>query len=211
VLKAKEKPKEKILAAADQIFGEVGFDAATTREIAERSGVNKALIHYHFKSKEGLLEALLDGYYEKLGETLRAALLGDGDLRSRLLELVDAYLSFLRQNRNFGRMVQREASGGRHMDRISSHMVPLFELGTHMLKELFPGSRTGALAAEQMLVSFYGIIITYFTYSGVIEHLLGSDPMADGPFEARRAHVRRMVDIVLAAVEAEPAPTEERP
>ncbi len=36
--------RQRILAAADELFGEQGFDATTTRQIAERSGANKALM-----------------------------------------------------------------------------------------------------------------------------------------------------------------------
>lgn len=195
------------MRAADDLFGEVGFDAASTREIAERSGVNKALIHYHFQNKEALFATLLDQYYEGLAETLRTALQVEGPLRERLHRLLDAYLDFLEQNRNFGRIVQREASGGRHMDRVKARMVPLFELGTLAVKGAHPSTRSGDFAAEHLLVSFYGMIISYFTYAGVIEHLIGSDPMSADNIAKRKLHLRRMLDIVLAAVEAEESGT----
>jgi len=123
-------PRERILDAADHIFGSIGFDAATTREIAERSGVNKALIHYYFKSKDGLLADLLEGYYARLTETLSAILLRPtGSLRERVGDLVGGYLDFLHANRNFVRIVHREASGGHHMDLVADRTLPLFELG----------------------------------------------------------------------------------
>jgi AcrR family transcriptional regulator len=197
------KARDKILEAADDLFGEVGFDAATTREIAERSGVNKALIHYHFKNKDTLFATLLDRYYERLGATLQETLLVNGPLRDRLSTLLDTYLDFLEQNRNFGRIVQREASGGRHMDRIREQMVPLFDLGTRAVKGAFPATGSGDLAAEQLLVSFYGMIISYFTYAGVLEHLLGGDPFSKGNLEARKRHLRRMLAMVLDTVEGE--------
>jgi len=204
--------RERILQAADQMFGELGFDAAATRLIAERSGVNKALIHYHFNSKEALFERVLDRYYERLAETMRAAFSPgsagspEGGLRDRLARLLDTYLDFLRDNRNFGRIVQREAAGGPHMERIREQMVPLFELGTAAVKAAYPATREGALAAEQLLTSFYGMIISYFTYSGVLERLLGADPLSDASFAARKRHLRRMLEIVLAAVESDAAP-----
>jgi len=200
---AQDSTRDKILEAADRLFGAKGFDGASTREIAERSGVNKALIHYHFRSKEGLFESLLDRYYERLAQTMRQALTRDEGLHQRLKSLLETYLDFLGDNRNFGRIVQREASGGPHMERIREHMVPLFELGTEAVKAAFPATREGALAAEQLLTSFYGMIISYFTYSGVLEHLLQTDPLSAESLEARKQHLRRMLEIVLAAVETE--------
>lgn len=191
-----------ILQAADELFGDVGFDATTTREIAERAGVNKALIHYHFSSKDGLLEKLLDRYYDQLYETLSASLENTrGDLRSRFGNLIDAYLEFLIQNRNFSRIVQREASGGRHMMQIQNRMVPLFGMAIAAFDERFPDSVAGVLAAPHLLTSFYGMITSTFTYSGVLEHLLEADPLSPESLERRRSHLHAMLDITFEALE----------
>lgn len=192
----------KILEAADELFGEVGFDASTTREIAERAGVNKALIHYHFRSKDGLLESLLGRYYDLLSETLRAALeKAEGDLRSRFGDLIDAYMEFLVQNRNFSRIVQREASGGRHVELIQDRMVPLFQMAIGAINARFPASVGSSLSASHLLTSFYGMIISTFTYSGVLKHLLDVDPLGPEQFEQRKLHLRAMLGITLDALE----------
>ena len=193
--------RDKILMAADHLFGEGGFDATTTREIAERSRVNKALIHYHFKNKEGLLASVLDRYYEKLAMTLTGALQATGSLRSKMLQLLDTYIDFLSQNRNFNRIVQREASGGKHMDRIIAHMTPLFQLGMSVVYDAYPSTRTGEMSASQLMVSFYGMCITYFTYHKMIEELTGSDPFSAENLATRKRHLARMVDIMIAAIE----------
>ena len=198
----KAKAREKILKAADELFGKAGFDATTTREIADLSGVNKALIHYHFKSKEALLGDLLDNYYKNLSGTLEKALKVEGSLRDRIMGTVDAYMDFLEKNRNFSRIVQREASGGKHMDRIRDHMVPLFEQGTRLIRDVYPAARSGELAAPQVLISFYGMIVGYFTYSGVLAHLLGTDPLSKKNLRLRKQHLLKMVGVVLDAVEA---------
>ena len=78
------KARERILKAADRVFGEMGFDAATVRRIAEISKKNKALIHYHFDSKEGLFESVLDHYFEELSDDLHRALMIDAPLTVRL-------------------------------------------------------------------------------------------------------------------------------
>jgi AcrR family transcriptional regulator len=195
--------RERILEEADGLFGESGFDATTTREIAQRAGVNKALIHYHFESKDGVLAVLLDRYYERLSETLQDALRGEGTVRDRLQRLVARYIDFLVANRNFARIVQREASGGRHMRTVKERMEPLFVVGTTLLKSAWPATQSGPLDAGQLLLSFYGIIISYFSYGEVSEQLLGSDLLSDGAVRKRKEHVAMLVDLVVAGIEAQ--------
>lgn len=193
--------KDRILEAADQLFGELGFDATTTREIAERSQVNKALIHYHFKNKEGLLASVLDSYYQNLANTLRLSLQSTGPLRQRMIDLLDSYVDFLSHNRNFNRIVQREAAGGKHMERISAHMAPLFQLGVAVVQGAYPSTVSGDLSATQLLVSFYGMVISYFTFNRLIEDLTGSDPLSEENLAQRKRHLARMIDIIIGAIE----------
>ncbi len=192
--------RERILEAADELFGQRGFDATPTRLIAERSGVNKALIHYHFGSKQRLFDAVLDRYYERLGQTLGPLLQQGGDARARVLALLDGYADFLQAHQRFSQMVQREITRGRHLERIRRHMLPLFVTGAELLREEFPGSEAGPLSAPQLLISFYGMVVSYFTYYPVVEGLLLDDPLSDEQLAARKAHLRRMAELVLAAL-----------
>ncbi len=53
--------RQQIMELAAELFAHQGFDGTTTREIAERAGVNEALIFRHFPSKEDLYWAIIDG------------------------------------------------------------------------------------------------------------------------------------------------------
>ncbi|MCF7928840.1 MAG: TetR/AcrR family transcriptional regulator [Spirochaetales bacterium] len=56
--------KEKIMKAAEEIFAEKGFDKARVEKIANRADVNKALIYYYFRSKQKILEELINSFVE---------------------------------------------------------------------------------------------------------------------------------------------------
>lgn len=60
--------KDRILDAALIEFAGEGYFRATMDHLAERAGVAKGTLYWHFKSKEGLLFAAIDRQYEKLGE-----------------------------------------------------------------------------------------------------------------------------------------------
>ena len=55
-----EPARERILVASEELFAELGFDATPTSKIAARAGVPKGLVHYYFKRKADLLEALVE-------------------------------------------------------------------------------------------------------------------------------------------------------
>ncbi|MEO8352040.1 MAG: transcriptional regulator CecR [Chthoniobacteraceae bacterium] len=69
-----DEARERLLAAALEIFGNKNLEGATTREIAEAAGQNIASISYHFGGKEGLYHAVLKKSFERTQERIRDAL-----------------------------------------------------------------------------------------------------------------------------------------
>jgi len=71
---AKDQRQRALIEAATAVFAEHGYDAATTREVAERAGCSEGLIHRYFKGKHGLLLAIMQskaaGVLEDLGSGL---------------------------------------------------------------------------------------------------------------------------------------------
>jgi len=195
------KTRDRILEAADELFGEHGFDAASTRLIAERCGVNKALIHYHFSSKRALFEAVLDRYYEQLQRALVPVLAGEAAPSDRFLLGIEGYMDFLAENPAFCRLVQREVVGEHHLTRILAHMVPLFEAGERVLHHVYPASASGSLAARELLLSFFGMIVSTFTYSPAVAGLISDDPLSPENLERRKRHIRRMAQLVIRELE----------
>lgn len=195
-----DQTKSKILTAADALFGELGFDVTTTRDIAQRSGVNKALIHYHFGTKDDLLEAVLEGYYGRLGEAMQAALARRPSLAEQVEDLLDTYADFLAENRSFTRIVQREVASGRHVEKIVERTLPMFQLGTAWLGSSLPRPPKD-LDVVNLLTTVYGMVVTYFLYGEVLRKLTGKDPFAPAALAARKRHVRKVLSVLLAEVE----------
>lgn len=192
--------RKQILDAADALFGEKGFDVTTTRDIAQRSGVNKALIHYHFGSKDDLLEALLEGYYEKLGASLVAALTRRQGLANQVEDILDAYADFLAGHIAFTRIVQREVASGRHVERIVERTLPIFRLGVDWLDTSLKRPPKD-FEAVHLLTTVYGMVVTWFTYGEVLRRLTGKDPFAPATLAARKRHVHKVLHLLLAEVE----------
>jgi AcrR family transcriptional regulator len=80
-----------IRETAKQIFFQKGRLTATTQEIADEAGVNRALIHYYFRSREQLLDILLDEVIREKKSNMVAILGGSIPLK----EKISQYISYL--------------------------------------------------------------------------------------------------------------------
>jgi len=60
----REESTQRILKAGIEVFSELGYDAATTKKVADRAGLNESLLHRYFESKAGLLLAIIQSFIE---------------------------------------------------------------------------------------------------------------------------------------------------
>lgn len=61
-VKEAEERKNEILDAADELFGQKGFDGTSTNDILTKVGIARGTLYYHFKSKEDIMDALIERY-----------------------------------------------------------------------------------------------------------------------------------------------------
>lgn len=122
--------EQRILCAARQEFIERGLGGSRMQSIANRAGANKALIHYYFRTKERLYEAVLENILATIGSALRKQLPRDNrvaDVRGLLRQIITVYISTFRANPDFPRFMVREfADGGTHLPRIVNSFISGF-------------------------------------------------------------------------------------
>ena len=91
----------KILSAAGEVFRENGKDGAKMQEIADAAGINKAMLHYYFRSKDQLFEKVFTQAAQLFFEKLNRILNADKTLFEMIEALCDAYLSMATENPHF--------------------------------------------------------------------------------------------------------------
>ncbi len=87
--------KRQILDAAVHLFFEVGFEAASLRDLAGRVGINKATIYHYFQSKEEILFHLVRAVGQELLEGVRGAANGDGPPLARLEAMIRFQIGYM--------------------------------------------------------------------------------------------------------------------
>jgi AcrR family transcriptional regulator len=109
---------DRILAAAALEFSERGFAGARVDRIARRAHVNKAMLYYHFKSKDGLYRTLLRQMFTRVAVRLRAIADGEGSHADKLDRVIASMTEFIGEHAFFPAIMMREvAEGGVHLDR----------------------------------------------------------------------------------------------
>ncbi|MEI8254876.1 MAG: TetR family transcriptional regulator, partial [Deltaproteobacteria bacterium] len=171
----KKDTADRILAAADELFCRVGYDAVSVRDVAERAGVNKALVFYHFESKAVLFERVLTGYYAAHRRALAEAFEADGTPRERMHRMADAYLDFMIGNARYAVLAQQQISNPETHPLVEKNLEPLYRWIEHALSEIAP--HTGPGGARQLFVTFSGLVINYFTYTPLLARMWDRDPL----------------------------------
>ena len=115
--------KKQILDRAEKLFADDGYAATSIRHIAEKSGVNPALVHYYFGSKKQLLQNVLERVLEPMGLAIAELKNGSGaspETISRLLVSMSA------RHPNIPRLLIREVflPGGEMQQYFAENMAP---------------------------------------------------------------------------------------
>ncbi len=90
--------EQKILEAAKKVFICKGLDGARLDEIATEAGINKALLHYYFRSKENLFETIFDQIVEKIVPDFTAIVESKKPIEEKIELFVHRYIDFVSEN-----------------------------------------------------------------------------------------------------------------
>ncbi|HSB11270.1 MAG TPA: CerR family C-terminal domain-containing protein [Blastocatellia bacterium] len=155
--------RARIAAAAEELFADRGYGETAIRDIARKAGVNAAMIHYYFGSKEGLYKSILEGAASKVRALLVQTVSGPASTKERLAQFVDSYAAYILSHPNLARILYREMlTGGEHLMRIAQQYAVT---NYTILKDtIFEGIRTGELRPidyELAPISLMGMVVIF--------------------------------------------------
>jgi AcrR family transcriptional regulator len=101
-----------LLAAGRRLFPQRGCASLAVREVAEAAGVNLGMFHYHFKSRDAFLRALMQQAYEEMFATLTLEVGREADPVVNLRNALRVLGRFARDNRPFLARVLIDALSG---------------------------------------------------------------------------------------------------
>ena len=189
--------RERILAAALDLFSELSFEGATTRAIAARAGVTQPLLNYHFSSKDELWRAAVDGLFEALNRALsgrEVGLRGVDELTVARL-LVREFIYFSAARPQLHRVITQECkTDGPRMDwLVERHIRPLYETTTERLARLAADGHLPDIPAAHLYYIITGAGPTMFVLAPECRRLAGIDPQAPEVIEAHADAVTALI------------------
>ena len=87
--------EEKILEAARKVFIEKGFDGARMQEISDSAGINKAMLHYYFRSKDKLFLKIFEAAFKQFTPKIGVVFMSDATFLEKMRLFIDNYLNIL--------------------------------------------------------------------------------------------------------------------
>ena len=195
-IRINRKTADRILDAADKLFGQLGYDGVSMNDVALEAEVNKASVFYHYGNKDQLFERVLENYFSAHRTMIESTDYRMGSLRERFHTIVDSYLDFMITNNRYPGLLQGLLhSSTNYISFMQRSIGPFIDWTKEALKELDLGE--GHLAARHFYVTLSSAIMNYFTYTPALEAFWDQAPQSDEALIERRAHLHWVVDALV--------------
>ena len=183
--------RDQILDASLTCFAHAGYSGTSLNDIAAEVGIRRPSLLHHFASKEALygevFERLLSDWFARLVGAVDAPASGwlkvEGVLR--------AGFGFFADNPNYVILMRREAiDGGVHLGiDLAAVLRPMFDQAADYFRREMDAGTFREQNAEQLLLTGYGALLSYFSDAPFLEGLLDENLLSPAALDRRSAHI----------------------
>lgn len=203
-MKVQENMEEAILESATELFLVKGFAATSTTEIAKKVGCNQALVHYYFRTKDKLFEAIFQNKMKFFLGSLLEINAGDLPFKEKLRRRIEAHFDALALEPKLPLFFFSEIS--LNPNRIESLRTVVGDLPkqalAHINAELeveIQAGRVRPTTVENLLMTIVSLNITAFLVEPMFRLMTSMDSEQFQVFQAARK--KENVEIVLRSLE----------
>jgi len=191
-----ESAEQRIFDAAHEIFVQKGLDGAKMQEIADRAGINKALLHYYYRSKEKLYEVVAKSIISRAIPVVQGLIESDEPLEQKITRFIDFYIELISRNPFVPLFVITELN--KHPDRFFDTILPkdlpkpavfFAQVEAEMAK-----GNIRPMKPQHLLVNTVSMCVFPFVAKPMLRIVLGLNPDEMAVFlSERKEEVKRFV------------------
>jgi len=192
--------REAIVVEARRCFAEHGYDGTSLNVIAEAVGIRRPSLLHHFPSKEAVYAEVFRQSLQEWSVRVEDAV-GRTTVGWEKFDLVlTAGFHFFQENPEFVRIVRREAlDGGDHLGiDLGAALRPFLLRAMAWFEREINAGHFRRVDSEQILMTGYSVMMSYFSDAPFLASLLDRDPYAAEAIESRLRHIRNLFHVALS-------------
>ncbi len=170
-----DSTEQKIFDAAHEVFTQKGMDGAKMQEIADRAGINKALLHYYYRSKEKLYETVARAIIGKALPALRQVIESEVPLEEKIRGFVETYIDIISRNTFIPLFIISEINKhpDRFIDSVFPQELPKPEFFFRQVEAEIAAGRIRPIKPQHLIVNIVSLCIFPFVGKPMMRILLG--------------------------------------
>jgi TetR/AcrR family transcriptional regulator len=171
--KFESNTEEIIFKSAIKIFHSKGLAGARMQEIADEAGINKAMLHYYFRSKQLLFEAVFKKAFMQLAPQIHQVLNSENSLFEKIEIFADKYISFVMENRFLPTFIIQELNNNPDFANQFFSQAE-FPKPMNFLLQIEAGIQNGTIRnvnPKQVLIDMFSLAIFPFIGSPLLQKI----------------------------------------
>lgn len=172
-----KETEEKIFDAAKKVFQQSGYAGARMQDIADEADINKSMLHYYYRSKDKLFQAVLQDRMRQFFPKIRQALSSDKPLEQKIEDLVDTYYRIFRENPYLPSFVILEMN--QHPERfrkmVRSNMIEIPQSFVEQIRREAMKGTIRQVDPRDFLINAIALSVFPFIARPMIQHIFSMD------------------------------------
>lgn len=190
--------EEKILKAAEEVFIRDGYDGSRMQDIADVAGINKALLHYYFRSKDKLFEKVFDakiqGFFPQVDEVFNQ----DIPFIDKIYFFIEGYIELLRKNPYLPLFVLNTVNSKDKSEFIKKMPIVLSRRLAESYQTDLKKGIVRALNPAQFIMSLMGMCVFPFLAKPILLDMFHADNVTfDALMQDRIQELKLYVKLIL--------------